>query len=209
MWTATHTTVSGLILSCVFSLMASNRYYELMEQLYLANQAFSKEWDAWKRDGLEGEQPKAVVDTRDKFWVALRHLFEAVLDPLRERFKADSSQAVDEVIEFLAVDIPAFRCGYEKEWYLHRLKSVPLSEKQEQGLLQIAYKLCSGSGYRRELAYAGRLVARFADLAFVQELQKLAEGSNELVRVKAQRMLIIIFDERADLKKEAERLISA
>lgn len=180
-----------------------------MQQLYGASQAFHKEWDAWSAAGLKGNEPPAVSQTRNKFWAALTLLFETRLRPLRQRFLADNLQVIDEVLDFLEVDIPAFRCGYEKEWYLYRLKFLHLNKEQQQRLLQIAYNLCRGSGYRRELAYVGRLVAKFVDMTFIRELQILTRSSNEYVRIKSERMLQMILNRRPDLKEEMARLVSA
>ena len=37
----------------------------------------------------------------------------------------------------LEVDIPAFRAGYDKEWYYKRLKKLPLADDQTEQLRNI------------------------------------------------------------------------
>lgn len=146
------------------------------------------------------KKPSEVDLTRNKFWDELNLLFQTKLDPLRQAFLTDSLAAVDDVIDFLAVDIPAFRCGYEKEWYLRRLKSLPLDEAQKARLKTIALDLARRSDYRREFYDWAKLMIVLADKTFVAELQPLLESSDEFVRKKVERMIKVILENRKDLK---------
>lgn len=154
----------------------------------------------WQRGRLPTASCFCEVDlTRNKFCEALNLLFQTELEPLRQTFLSDSVAAVDEVIDFLSVDIPAFRCGYEKEWYLRRLKSLPLTENQKERLKNIALDLCRKPAYRREFPDWARLMIMLADETFVDELQALLESPDLFVRKKADRVLKIIPENRKDL----------
>ena len=177
-----------------------------MQNLYDAHQSFHKAWAKGQTASWKGKEPIEVSSSRDKFWDALNFLFQVKLDPLRHDFLTDSVAAVDDVIDFLAVDIPAFRCGYEKEWYLRRLKSLPLNEAQNQRLKTIALDLCRKPDYRREFSDWAKLMIVLANETFVDELQSLLESSDEFVRKKAERMMSVILQNRKDLN--AKRLAS-
>ncbi len=171
-----------------------------MQNLYVAHQNFKKAWATQHRAKLKDKEPSEVDLTRNKFWNALNLLFQTKLDPLRQTFLTDSVAAVDDVIDFLAVDIPAFRCGYEKEWYLRRLKSLPLTEVQKERLRTTALDLCRKPDYRREFYDWAKLMIVLADENFVDELKVLLESSDEFVRKKAERMSKVIIENRKDLK---------
>jgi hypothetical protein len=187
--------------------MTANRFREPIQNLYLAHQNFKKAWAMRHRAKSKNNKPSEVDLARNSFWDAFNLLFQTKLDPLRQAFLTNSVTAVDGVIDFLAIDIPAFRCGYEKEWYLRRLKSVPLNEAQKERLKNIALDLCRKPDYRREFSDWGKLMIVLADEAFVDELENLLESPDEFVRKKAERMLTIILQNRKALK--AKRLVPA
>lgn len=182
--------------------MSANRLRELMQNLYDAHREFHKAWAKGQAASMKGKESLAVSSSRDKFWDALTLLFRVKLAPLRQAFLTDSISAVDDVIDFLAVDIPAFRCGYEKEWYLRRLKSLPLNEAQKARLKTIALDLARKPDYRREFYDWAKLMIMLADETFVAELQPLLESSDEFVRKKVERMMKVILENRKDLKVE-------
>lgn len=177
-----------------------------MQNLYDAHQNFKKAWASRHRSKLKDGKIPEVDLTRNKFRDALNLLLQTKLNPLRQAFLTDSVAAVDDVIDFLAVDIPAFRCGYEKEWYLRRLKSLPLTETQKARLKTIALDLARKPNYRRDFSDWAKLMIVLADEIFIAELQTLLESSDVFVRKKAERMLTVILGNRKDLK--AEKLIS-
>jgi hypothetical protein len=187
--------------------MSENRLRELMQNLHTAHQEFKKAWVAWERVGLSGKEPKEVSLTRNKLLEALNLLYSTKLDPLRNNFLRNGVYAVEDVIDFLSIDIPAFRCGYEKEWYLRRLKSVSLSVAQQERLKTIALDLAGKPDYRREFSDWAKLMVLIADKTFIEELEGLLESPDEYVQKKARRMLNIIFENRKDLK--AKMLVSA
>ena len=187
--------------------MSANRFRELMQNLYVTHREFKKEWATWERVGLNGKEPKEVTLTRDKFWDSLNILFGIKIEPLHDAFLADSISAINDVIDFLEIDIPAFRCGYEKEWYLRRLKSLPLNEMQKKRLKTIALDLCRKPDYRREFTDWARLLVMLADDTFIAQLQSLLKSPDEFVRKKNERMLSMIIENRKDLK--AMSLVSA
>ena len=194
--------VSPRIISTVVRLpfMTANRFRELMQNLYVAHQDFKNAWAMQHRSKLKNKKPSEVDLARNKFLDAMNLLFQTKLDPLRQAFLTDNISAVDAVIDFLAVDIPAFRCGYEKEWYLRRLKSLPLNETQKSRLKTIALDLSSKPDYRREFSDWAKLMIMLADENFIAELQTLLESSDEFMRKKVERMLTVILENRKDLK---------
>lgn len=116
-----------------------------------------------------------------------------------EEMEQGNTEAIDNILDFLEIDIPAFRCGYSKQWYYRHLKRVALTKIQQQRLLNIALELCCGSGWRKELAYLRRLVTKFADAQFIGKLQKLTDSEDQYTRAKAQRFLYAILLQRHDL----------
>src|SRR5687768_11372762 len=108
--------------------MAAERLRALMQELHDAHRHFRQEWDKWWGNGVKSPEPDKVKKARDRFWDALNRLFDEQLEPLHSSFKSDREKTVDAVIDFLEIDVPAHRCGYEKEKYLRKLKAVTLSD---------------------------------------------------------------------------------
>lgn len=52
------------------------------------------------------------------------------LAPLKQRFIAGDAKAIDEVLDFLAIDLLASGTGYQKQWYYRKLKHLDLTEEQ-------------------------------------------------------------------------------
>jgi len=159
-------------------------YRELMCDLHKADQEFKKKLNDWrsgkvkpaekkKLKKLEGREPESVIVARDKFWNALNHLFDTQLIPLEIAFRENPSSVADDVIEFLSIDITAHRCGYAKEWFLTKLKSVELTFAQKHKLQQIALDLCESYNFRREINYWSRLMIKLADEDFANKLNTL------------------------------------
>ena len=118
-------------------------YRHLMEQIRDAHGAFRKFWSEtrtaalksiapnvesasweqiWQANGIAYKSAQPLADRRDRL---MAELFEEHLIPLHEGFISGDADAVNAVIDFLEVDVPAFRCGYAKEDYLRRLKRIP------------------------------------------------------------------------------------
>jgi len=192
-------------------------YRQLMEQIRRAHQAFTTAWaearaDAlkdispkkrhlswakvWDANGIAYKAAKPFSDNRDKL---LGKLFLEYLIPLYDAFVAGHPDAVSAIIEFLEVDVPAFRCGYAKEEHLKRLKTVPLTDEHRERLKQYGLHLCSMPHHRREIGEAGRLMIKIADRDFVGQLRALSINENERVRKKATKMLGVVLNGRKDL----------
>lgn len=185
-------------------------YRELMRDLHEANREFKDEWNDWwnkkikptekkKLKKLKGREPESVTVARDKFYVALNRLYEMQLAPLAIAFRENPSSSADDVIEFLAVDITAHRCGYAKEWFLTKLKSVELTSSQKLKLQQIALNLCESYYFRREINYWSRLMIKLADKDFVNKLNALSNSSNRYAQIKAKWLIDKILHHRKDL----------
>ena len=79
-----------------------------------------------------------------------------------------------------------------------------MNKPQGARLRHLAYNLCRGHNYGREIADMARLMIRLADKPLIQELRRLSEGSDELARQKSKRMLDVILHHREDLRDNAE-----
>lgn len=170
---------------------------ELVEKLYATDQELKRR--LVQNIEFTREELKEVRSLREKFRSVYSQLFDDSLEPLDARFHNGDEQAVDEVIDFLKVDIPAFRCGYVKEKWIRRLKSTPLTAEQKERLRRAALSLCVSPHHRRELTEWNRLMIKLANKEFVAALLKLTETSDEFVCAKAQRMAHVILNERRDV----------
>jgi hypothetical protein len=183
--------------------MTINRFLEPMTALHHAHRDFKRAWKSWN-DAKAKEKVRAEEETitaREAFWTAFNDLFDLSLNPLRRNFIYDPQTVIDDVIDFLSVDVPCFRCGYEKEWYLRRLKSVSLSTNQRQRLKSIALDLARGSDYRREFKEWCRLMIVLADGRFLTDLKEAAAAPMETGRNRPKRMLQTILHHRPDLER--------
>lgn len=193
-------------------------YRRLMEHIRNAHQAFSKAWteartaalnglslnersasweQVWQANGIAYEAAQPLEDRRDRL---LGELFEKHLGPLHEGFLSGDSDAVNAIIDFLEVDVPAFRCGYAKEDYLRRLRAVPITDEHQGRLRQYGLRLCSTPVHRREIRYAGRLMIRVADQGLVDRLRALTTSENEWIRKKSTKMLGVVLNGRGELR---------
>lgn len=181
--------------------MPDQRLQQLLQDLYDTHVAFHKEVAREQRWVEKGKERAEIVVARNRFYEALHHLFVAKLTPLRNSFLNDSGSSIDSVIDFLEIDIPAFRCGYEKEWYLRKLKPLSLNTNQQDRLKAIALSLVSKSHYRREFQDWCRLMIALADQPFLTELQDLSNNEEHRAKQKANRMLETIVNSRLDLSR--------
>jgi hypothetical protein len=108
---------------------------------------------------------------------------------------------VDEVLEFLAVDVLAFGCGYAKEKCYRRLKHVELSPSQIGRIKDIALKRCASNEYRREDSELRRLVVKIADLEFLENIAGISAGDSSRVAEHKKRMIESILAGRKDLRE--------
>ena len=179
--------------------MSAEQLRELIEEAYSAHKEFKKEWNNGSENRSRGTEPPEVTAARDKFWRAHTRLFAEKLDPLRTAFAYDTVRMVDDVIDFLAIDAPAFRTGYEKEWYLGKLKSVPLTADQQGRLKSIALDLVGKPIFRRELREWSRLMILLADEGSMARLRTLTASTEHRVQQNSARMLRTILENRRDL----------
>lgn len=173
-----------------------------MQDVYDTHTDFHKELakgNRWQGGGIERSE---IVAARDRFLLALNLLYSAQLTPLRASFLYDPLSAADNVIDFLEIDIPAFRCGYEKEWYLTKLKSVPLTPGQRDRLKSSALHLLRNPHYRRERRDWGRLMIILADETFIADLRTLSNSPEHFVQQNSRRMLNTVLANRRDLDSQ-------
>jgi len=182
-----------------------NSFRELVERLHAAHQDFHQAWKTMPR-GYAAAEPRHVTVARDRFWHACNAVFEK-LAPLEHPFLAGDPAAINAILDFLEVDVPAFRCGYAKQKYFRKLKSLSLDEGQEERLRRLAYELVRGPNYGREIADLARLMIRLADASLIRELQELAKDSDDIVRKKSQRLLNVILENRPDLRAAGAELL--
>lgn len=133
----------------------------------------------WEVNGFAYEAARMHAQTRNDL---MFQLFEAL--PFQEMANGDS-EAIDHILDFAEIDIPAFRCGYAKEWCYRRLKRMTLTEVQQQRLLNLTLQLCQNSGWRRELSDLAKLVSAFANADFMKKLRLLEKSESKYVRAKA------------------------
>jgi hypothetical protein len=172
---------------------------ELMEKLHAANNELKRVLREHGTVVRTKQELELITAARNKFHSAYRRLFDEYLDPLDARFRSGDEQVVDEVIAFLATDVPAIRCGYLKEKWLRRLKSASLSQAQKQRLMRAALSLCASSHYQREIAEWNRLMIKLADKETVTTLLGLTESDNPFVKSKSRHMLYGILQNRNDI----------
>lgn len=175
-----------------------------MQELYDAHRDFRGEWDRWwGTGGTRSPEPESVKKARDRFLDALNRLFDEGVQPLYSSFTADPAEATDAVIDFLEIDIPAHRCGYVKEKFLRKLKSVALTEHQQTRLRQAALALVAKGHFRRELSDWSRLMIVMADERFIRSLRDVIESLDTGQARGAERMLRVLIENRPDLQTQA------
>lgn len=182
-------------------------YRELMWNLRQTHQNFHREWRDWNEGKLghreklklKGREPENVTRARQIFLDAFNNLHNAKIHPLESKLQTAPTSAVDEVIEFLSTDIPAFRCGYAKEVFLTKLKAVELSSKQISKLQKAFLDLCEAQNFHREFRRWCRLIIRTADEDFFRELEKLSRSANRCAVIKSKWTIEMLVHHRKDL----------
>ena len=186
-----------------------------MQESFVANQNFKNEWKDWRNGKLDKKklrglkanvEPKSVADARNLFFQKNDLLYSSKIEPLERKFKENPIVAVDEVIEFLSVDITAFRCGYAKEVFLHWLKQIELSLKEIEQLQRLAIEVCETGSFRREFRRWCRLMIKLADGKFVINLQILLKSENHFTRIKSKWMIEAIQKHRLDLRNRTKKV---
>jgi len=121
------------------------------------------------------------------------------LEPLKERFLAGDGRAIDEVIEFLKIDVLSSGTGYRKQWYYRKLKHLDLTEEQINRVREIALARCASTEYRREDSELRRLMVRLADAKFTGQVEAIPARSESRIFAHKDRMLDVILAHRKDL----------
>jgi hypothetical protein len=185
--------------------MSNNPYTVLMERSLRTHEHFHKLFHQYfsKSGGRENE-PAEVTEARNTFDKANNELWNNLLDPLQRKFHADPESAIDEVLDFLEVDIPAFRCGYLKEYFLDHIKSVGLTDVQKNRLRSIAVKLCEENTVRREFRRWIKLMIAIADSNFAARLNSLAKQLDE----ENQRATILMLKKLVKHRKDLSPVVT-
>lgn len=179
------------------------RYRELLEKIRLAHRAHKETFRAV--GGWQARDSKGIAAARktlDEFNKQLSFPYTTQLEPLRERFLKGETPAIDEIIVFLEVDVPAFGSGYNKEWYLKMLKKVPLSEEQIKKLQNLALVRCASNEYRREDSELRRLMIRLANVQFLNQVAAIPSRPQSRVEGHKRRMIQTVLNGRKDLRDQ-------
>ena len=184
-------------------------YRRLMQEIYADHQKFSAEFNKWWNDNSRKKktgdgrwlEPETLTKARNELIQKLGILYETKLEPLEKKLHDEPNSAIDEIIEFLAIDIPAFRCGYAKGVFLQKLKNVELRAADAEKIRQIAIQYCETKNVRREFRRWCRLMIELADARFVSRLESNLESDNNFARFKSRWMLEMINQQRVDLRK--------
>ena len=163
-----------------------------------------QEIGSWK-----SKDEKAVAKAR-KLLEEFKEQYRALdvrLTPLVETIRPGNEFLVDEVLEFLAVDVLAFGCGYAKEKCYRRLKHVELSPSQIGRIKDIALKRCASNEYRREDLELRRLATKIADLEFLEKIAAIPAQNGSRVAGNKVRMIEAVLAGRKDLKDAPRRTV--
>lgn len=185
-------------------------YRDLMQEAYLAHRNFKDEWNNWRSGKLKkakktkgNVEPESVANARNNFFQKLNVLYDSKIYPLEKKFRDNPKSAIDELIEFLSIDITAHRCGYAKEVFLQWLKNIELTSKEIEQFQQVAIKVCETDNVRREFRRWCRLMIKLADEEFVLKLKHLLESEDRYSQMKSKWMIDLIQKHRADLRELA------
>jgi hypothetical protein len=94
---------------------STHLFETLLSRSHTAHVEFHREWKNYY-DGSRKPEPQSLIDARKRFNVESDRVFEA-LGRYEEWFVEGDANSIDAILDFIAVDIPAFRCGYAKEKY--------------------------------------------------------------------------------------------
>lgn len=179
-----------------------SRFQTLMHETYLAHKNFKDKLRKWEiNDKNLRSEPKLVAVARNVFFQQLDLLYSLKIEPLERKFKETPSSTIDELIEFLSIDIAAHRCGYAKEVFLQWLKKYEFSTEEIEKFQQLALKVCEMNSFRREFRRWCRLMIKIADADFILRLRRLLKSDNHYAQIKSKWMIEMIQRHRADLCK--------
>jgi hypothetical protein len=184
-----------------------------MEAICRTQQLRSAEWSRIKKEALSklpntlqanyeanGVAYAGTQDKADSINRLLQTLYEDILQLKEENIRKGDPATIERLLVFLHTDIPAFQCGYAKEYYLRILKQADLTRTQQKEFQSLVLFHCHTQHFRREYSSLARLAIRVADAAFVRQLQMLLADPNVRARIKAKFMLDRILNSRRDLR---------
>lgn len=178
-----------------------DRYRELLENVYRAHLDFKKEFHSTKRgrgkNAKGRRKAEAELEEFNKHLGILNHL----LEDLRKRVQSGGTQAIDDLIEYLAVDIPAFGSGYAKEKFYRQLTGATLTEDQISKLRDIAVARCASTEYRRDDSELRRVMIRLADLNFLNRVAAIPAFPESRIEWHKRRMFQVVLGGRKDLRR--------
>lgn len=179
-----------------------------MQNVHDAKLAFDKsfrEIGSWKnkKDEKAVAQAKKLLESFKEQFTAL----DSRLTPLIETICPGNEHVVDEVLEFLAVNIIADKCGYAKEKCYRRLKHVELSPVQVGRIEQIALGRCTSDEYRREDSELRRLMTKLADLEFLDRVAAIQAPEGSRIAGHKEKMTTGILNGRKDLREAIQRRV--
>jgi len=92
----------------------SEFYRQLIQDTIEAHAEHRRIWQEENRKQKTGNNTSAYAaseDARKNLYRQLELLYEKGLDPIGKPFRAGKTSAINEIIIFLEVDLPAFRVG--------------------------------------------------------------------------------------------------
>ncbi len=175
-------------------------YTKLLLRVCDAHREFQADWRKYRPSHSASETYRLAHDTYYAREKAVADLFQR-LAATDNAFLRGEAEAIDEVLDFLEIDIPAFRAGYVREWYYRRLKRLPLSEGQTNRIKNLGMALLTQPDYRREWTELARLLIRVADEDLIASLAKLIQSdASQFVQRRARLVLERILNQRHELK---------
>ncbi|MCC6699729.1 MAG: hypothetical protein IT365_29165 [Candidatus Hydrogenedentes bacterium] len=179
-------------------------YTKKLLQIVAAHEAFQVDWEKYRPGHNAADTYRLANDSYLAREKAVSDLFQTLL-ALHGGFLGGDADAVDAVLDFLEIDIPAFRAGYAKEWYYRKLKRIPLTEHQKQRIKNLGLALLAQPEYRREWADLVRLLAKLADGDLVKQIAELTTSDKSAyVPGRASSALDRILNVRPELRPYSE-----
>lgn len=180
------------------------RYRELLENVRRADLDFKDAYRLAKESGDKNSKRRGKPEAQlEEFYKHLR-ILSGLLEDIRRRLADGSPQAVDDLIEYLAVDIPAFRSGYAKERFYRQLKKIPLTQAQIARLRDIALARCASAEYRRDDSELRRVMIQLADLDFLNRVAAIPSSTGSRIERHKRRMFEVVLGGRKDLRKSLQ-----
>lgn len=177
-------------------------YRKLLENVYRAHLDFKKEFNNAKGGRSKNAKGRRKAEAELEEFRKHLGILNDCLEALRKRVQSGSPQAIDDLVEYLAVDTPAFGSGYAKERFFRLLKRVALTEDQISELQDIAVARCASTEYRRDDSELRRVMIRLADLDFLNRVAAIPALAGSRIEGHKRRMLQVVLAGRKDLRRK-------